>query len=344
MGHVRFAGIGSFIPERRITNQHWEKLTETSDAWIRENTGIGERSRVEPGMTTVDMGARAATVALASAGLAPSDLDRVICATNTQGFLYPSTASQIQGRIGAGNAAAMDLQAGCTGWLYGFYLSSGLLEAERSGPILLVGTDALSLALNMYDRSSLLFGDGAGAAVLLPGSPPDRLARPLFSLRTVPSMAMQQATIVDETRNRFEDYLEGRDMSLVQRPLPSMDGKTSLRLALTETRACLDEVLEQARTLGIDRADVDVFIPHQTNAKVVRALAEHVSYPPEKVPAVLERYGGISTAGIPTALFEHHRAGHIRKGDLVLCCGYGAGFTAAAVLFSWGCDSDGNEL
>ena len=336
MGHASFRGIGSFVPSRRITNAHWEQLADTTDAWIRENTGIGERSRVDPGMTTVDMGVRAAEVALASSGISATDLDRVICATNTQGFLYPSTASQIQDRIGATSAAAMDLQAGCTGWLYGFYLATGLLEAERSGPILLVGTDALTLALSMYDRSSLLFGDGAGAAVLLPGPPAERLPRPLFSLRTAPSMAMQQPTILDESRNRFEDYLEKKDMSHVSRPSPSMDGKASLRLALNETRACLDDVLTQAEALGIGRADVDVFVPHQTNAKVVNALAAHVGFPQGKIPHILEKYGGISTAGIPTALFEHHRAGLIHTGDLVLCCGYGAGFTAAAVLFAWG--------
>ncbi len=335
MANASLVGIGSFVPARRITNQHWESLVDTTDAWIRENIGIVERSRVEPGMTTVDMGIRAARRALESAGIEPGRLDRIVCATNTQGYLYPSTASQIQEQLGAHSASSLDVQAGCTGWLYALQLATALIEADRCGPILVVGTDALSLALNMYDRNSLLFGDAAGAAVLVAGPAHPRLPRPIFSQRTTPSMAMRQPTVVDEERNRFEDYLEGRDMRSVSRPLPHMDGRTSLRLALQDTRACLDDVLTEAASLGITTADIDVFVPHQTNAKVRQALCDHIGYPVEKVPPILERFGGISTAGIPTALFELHEAGNIRPGDLVLACGYGAGFTSAATLFAW---------
>lgn len=341
MAKVRFTGIGSFTPARRITNQDWEKLVATTDDWIRQNVGIVQRSRIDAGSSTVEMGHKAALVALEKARLPAESLERVLCATNTQGYLYPSTASQIQEKLGAKNAAAMDIQAGCTGWLYAVQLASALISADQSGPVLIVGTDALSTAINLYDRSSLLFGDGAGAAVVVPQdsgaqAPAQRLAEPIFSLRTMPSMAMQQATIIKEENNRLEDYLSGKDMSQVERPLARMDGKGSLRLALTETRACLDDVLTKAKhRYGIESSDIDLFVPHQTNAKVVQALCEHVGFPLEKIPYTLDKYGGISTASIPTGLNEHHNAGKIRPGDLVLACAYGAGFTSGAVLFEW---------
>ena len=248
--------------------------------------------------------------------------------------MYPSTASKIQDQLGAGNAAAMDVQAGCTGWLFSMSLATGLLASDQAKKVLVIGSDALSRALSFYDRSSLLFGDGSGAAILEQTEPGegDALPRPLFANRTVPSLSMQQPTIIQEEKNRVEDYLDGKDMSRVERPLPHMEGKGSLKLALNETRAAIDDVLAKAEAAGIKREDIKAFVPHQTNAKVVQALCQHAGFDFESIPYTLEKYGGISTAGLPTGMYEHYRAGKIKNGDLVLSCGYGAGFTSGAML------------
>ena len=341
MNKVKITGIGSYIPSRRITNQQWEQLVETSDEWIMKNIGIKTRSRVEPGQTTTDMGVNSSRLALKGADVSADDLDLIICATNSQDYLYPSTASQIQERLGAPSATSFDVQAGCTGWLYSMRLATSMIVAGQAKKVLVVGSDALSLALSFYDRSSTMFGDGSGAALLEAGENGDvpRLGRPRFATRTAPSMAMKQGTICTEDQNRLEDYLDKKDMSMVKRPIPNMEGKGSLRLALTETKASVDTLFAELKESGVEAKSFDMFVPHQTNNKVIKALCEHVDFDFEKIPYTLEKYGGISTAGIPTGLYEHWRAGKIKKGDLVLTCGYGAGFTAGAMALEWGVEN-----
>lgn len=342
MNSVIIAGFGSYIPARRISNQDWERLVDTTDEWIRKNIGIGERSRIGVDETTADMGHAAAKIALEQAALPADRLDFVICATNSQDDNFPATASKIQDLLGVKNATAFDLQAGCTGWLYGMRLATGLLQSGQAGNVLVVGTDALSRALNFHDRSTTLFGDGSGAAVLCTGPPADspaddaqskRLPAPLFFTHCEPSYAMRQPSIYREELNRMEDFQDGKDMSTVERPIPSMQGKVSMKLALQNTRRAMDEVLRMARERGLER--FDVFVPHQTNIHIIKALCEHAGVDFADIPYTLEKYGGISTAGIPTGIYEHHRAGKIKPGDLILTCGYGAGFTTGAMLFEW---------
>ncbi len=337
MNPVVFAGFGSYIPARRTSNQDWEALVETDDGWIRQNLGIRERSRIGPEETTTTMGAAAARVALTQAGVAADAVDFILCATNSQDDLYPSTASKIQAALGITDATAFDVQAGCTGWLYAMRLATALFQAGQAHSALVIGSDALSRALNYHDRSTMLFGDGAGAALVRrapAGNAPARLPAPIFFTHNEPSMAMRQPTIYQEEFNRLEDVRAGVDQSRVQRPLPHMQGKQSMKLALVNTKRAIDAVLADARALhGIDH--FDVFVPHQTNIHIIKALCEHAGVEFARIPFTLEKYGGISTAGIPTGLYEHHRAGHIKPGDLVLCCGYGAGFTTGAMLFEW---------
>lgn len=332
---VEFRGIGSYIPPRRVTNSDIEKVTDTTDSWMRENVGIIERSRIAPDETTTDMGVKSSRIALETAGISAKELDFIICGTNTQDHLYPSTASKIQAKLGAVGATTMDVQAGCTGWLFSMRLAAGLVRGGQAHRILVVGTDALSRAMNYYDRSSALFGDGSGAAVLVRGEPGKTPLDPLFATITTPSLALEQGTFCNEEDNAFENYLAKKDMTMTRKPAPRMDGRVSLKLALTDTRAMIDKVFAQASSLGITKSDVDMFVPHQTNVHVVKALCEHAEFPFEKIPYTLDKYGGISTAGMPTGLYEHYRAGKIKKGDLVLCAGYGAGFTSGAMLFRW---------
>ncbi len=332
---VQFSGIGSYIPSRRVTNADIEKVTETTDAWIRENVGILERSRIDADETTADMGVKSSRIALETAAVTAKEIDFIICGTNTQDHLYPSTASKIQAKLGAVGATTMDVQAGCTGWLFSMRLGTALVRAGQAKRVLVVGTDALSRAMNYYDRSSSLFGDGSGAAVLTRAPGSEKPNEPLFATITTPSLALQQGTFCTEEDNAFENYAAKKDMTTTRRPAPRMDGKGSLKLALTDTRAMIDLVFAKAESLGVERSSLNMFVPHQTNVHVVKALCAHVGFAFDQIPYTLDKYGGISTAGMPTGLYEHYRAGKIKKGDLVLCAGYGAGFTSGAMLFRW---------
>ncbi len=332
---VRLAGVGSFIPARRITNRHWEELTDTSDEWIQKNVGIIERSRIDADQTTADMGAAASVQALAMAGVKPEELDLVICATNSQDDLWPSTASKIQDKIGAGAATSVDLQAGCSGWVFGMRQAQAMVLSGEASKVLVVGSDALSRFLNYYDRNNLLFGDGSGACVVTQAEE-RRLPRILFHTGTVPSRALSLETIYTESQNAMEFYLERRDMSIAERPRPFMDGRLSLKLALTKCKESMEGALALAKNYGISKSDIAHYVPHQTNIHVLRALADFVEFPMEKIHVILTKYGGISTASIPAALSEMNREGRLKKGDLILSSVYGAGFTHGAMIYEWG--------
>ena len=338
MKSVQVTGVGSEIPTRRITNQDWEKLVDTSDQWILDNLGIRERARIEANRTPADLGVAASRKALEMSALPADRLDFVLCATNSQADLFPSTASRIQELIGAERATAMDIQAGCTGWIYGMQLAGALVRSGEAERVLVVGTEALTRSLNLYDRSSSLFGDGSGACVVehRADREPRRLKGIVAVTRTIPSLAMHHPTIYSEQENALELYLSRKDLTTVRRPLPVMDGKASLKLALTRTLEAVDEALSKAKAdWGIEPGDIAHFIPHQTNVHIVRRFCEHVGHAFETIPFTLEKYGGISTAGIPTGLAEHLAAGHIKTGDLILVCGYGAGFTVGAMILEW---------
>jgi 3-oxoacyl-[acyl-carrier-protein] synthase-3 len=332
---VRLAGVGSFIPARRITNRHWEELTSTTDEWIQKNVGIIERSRIGADQTTADMGAAASLEALAMAGVEPAELDQILCATNSQDDLWPSTASKIQEKIGAVRATSMDLQAGCSGWVFAMRQAQAMLLTGEAEKVLVVGSDALSRFLNYYDRDNLLFGDGSGACVLTKAAD-RRLPRILFETGTVPSRALSLETIYTESQNAMEFYLERRDMSTAKRPRPFMDGRLSLKLALTKCKESMEGVLALAKKHGIEKSDIAHYVPHQTNIHVLKALADFLGFPMEKIHVILTKYGGISTASIPAALSEMNRANKLRPGDLILSSVYGAGFTHGAMIYEWG--------
>lgn len=337
MHSISFAGFGSEIPPRRLTNAQVESFTDTTAAWIETNVGIKTRSRIGEDQTLADLGAAAAQKALATAGVAAADLDFVLCATNSQDDIFPSTASKIQDALSASAATAMDLQAGCTGWLYGMQMGTALVQSGQARRVLVVGVESLIRSLYLYDRNSALFGDAAGATVITRAPDDAQHFEPIFATHTTPSFALHHPAIHREELNRVEDYMAGEDMDAVARPKAVMDGRASMKLALTTVTEMIDRVFERARELGlgIQREDVDVFMPHQTNIHIIKKFCEHLDYPFENVPLILDKYGCVSTASIPTGLFEHHAAGRIQPGDLVLCAGYGAGWTAGALLFRW---------
>lgn len=333
-------GISSYVPARKITNQDWENLIDTSAEWIEKNTGIRERSRAGLEETTVDMAEKSSRQSLEKAGLIPADLDFIICGTNSQEYLYPSTASQIQEKLEASNASSLDVQSGCPGWLYGMRLAVSLVKSGEADAILVVGSDALSRFINFYDRSGIIFGDGAGSALVCSetkqkNKQPERLKSPIFHTGTVPSLCMQQPTIYREELNRMEDYILKKDMTTVERPKPFMDGKMALKLALTRTMEAAENVIEKAKAMGIEKDDIKIFIPHQTNVHIMQAFCDKLGYSFADLPLIVDTHGGISTACLPTAMSKHAGEGKIQTGDLVLACTYGAGFSYGAMLFEW---------
>jgi 3-oxoacyl-[acyl-carrier-protein] synthase-3 len=338
---VRLAGFGSEIPPRRLTNTEVESFTDTSAAWIEQNIGIKTRSRIGADQSLSDLGAAAARKALAMADNFPVDaVDFLICATNSQDDIFPSTAAKIQDAlgIGASGATALDVQAGCTGWLYGMRLGTALVQSGQARNALVLGVESLIRSLYLYDRNSALFGDAAGATLITRASQETdaQNGMPLFVTHTIPSFALHHPSIHREELNRVEDYIAGKDMETVPRPHPHMDGKASMKLAITTVSAAIEEIMTEAqRRYGITAADIDVFMPHQTNIHIIKKFCEILNFDFARVPLILDRYGCISSASIPTGLFEHHAAGKIRPGDLVLCAGYGAGWTAGAMLFRW---------
>lgn len=324
---ARITGVGKYIPERHVSNTELEKIIATSDAWIQENIGVRTRSVIAPGETIAAMGTRAAADALAMAKR--SDIALVICATNSPDVLYPATACRIAADLGLGHIPAYDLQAGCTGFLYALAQARAVVETQAES-VLVVGSDALSTGfLWKGDRNAVLFGDGAGAVVLSPSETPGILSTHIGAEY---SDAITLRTPADSALNSPLQYLEGATERLPGDYYTKMNGRAIMKLSLTHVPRAMDAALAEA---NLKAADVDVFIPHQTNRHVIQKLADHIGFPVEKIPDVLSRHGSLSTAVIPVSLALALDSGVLRPGSRVLMCAYGAGFTFGAAVLAY---------
>lgn len=327
MAFARITGVGKYIPERHVSNTELEKIIATSDAWIVDNIGVKTRSVIAPGQTIAEMGTRAAADALAMAKR--DDIGLVICATNSPDVLYPATACRIAADLGLGHIPAYDLQAGCTGFLYALTQARGIVEAQGRSA-LVIGSDALSTGfLWAGDRNAVLFGDGAGAAVLSPSEKPGILSTHIGAEY---SDAISLHTPADSALNSPLHYLEGATQRQSGDYYTKMNGRSIMKLSLTHVPRAMDTALAEA---GLAAADVDVFIPHQTNKHVIQKLADHIGYKVDKIPDVLSRHGSLSTAVIPVSLSMALDEGRLKSGDRVLMTAYGAGFTFGAAALVW---------
>jgi 3-oxoacyl-[acyl-carrier-protein] synthase-3 len=304
MLRAKIVGTGACVPERLLTNADLEKIVETSDEWITTRTGIKERHVVAPGEKFSDLATRAAERALAAAGLAAADLDMVLVGTVSSDMLFPSTACIVQNNLGAGKAAASDLSAACTGFLYGIHLADGLIQSGKAENVLLVGGEILSRYVDWTDRSTcVLFGDGAGAVVL-------RATRGGGSSRPA-----NDAASIDE-----------------RLPFIKMKGNETFKIAVRAMADVSEEVLEEQ---GFTHDDIQLFIPHQANERIIDAVGKQLKIDTGKVYKNIERYGNTSAASIPIALDECARGGRVKSGDLVLMTAFGAGLTWGAALMRW---------
>ncbi len=342
MSDVKITGIGSYIPERRISNKDWKKLLSVDDDWLEwiiETSGVCDRSRIEAGQSITDMAVKASLIALDRTGSnKPESLDLIICATSSPDDILPSAASKIQGKLNASNATSFDIMASCSGWIFGMRTAVSMIQTNQAKKALIVGTEAHSRIMNFHDRSNIIFGDAAGAAIVERadenGSSKHKLCAPIFSCGTIPSNAIQLPTVFTEEFNSMEGYFAGKDMAKIKRPFSKINGKAARKLAF-ESKKSMDDVLARAGAYNISQKDIDLFVPHQTTKTMVKEFCEHIGYPFEKIPYTLNKYGSVGSAGIPTGICEHYESGKIRKGDLILCHTFGAGFTYGSMLFEW---------
>lgn len=321
-----FAGLGTFIPNGVLTNADFERTLDTSDTWIRERTGISERHIASHEETAAVMAREASIRALAEAGLDPLDLDVIILSTATPDRPLPSVACDLQALLGAKNAAAFDIGAACTGWLYGLVVAESMLAAGFAKRILVTGSEKLSAITDYTDRSTaVLFGDGAGAAVVT-ASDGTRgiLAAHLKSDGTLAELLYRPGG--GSTEPPSEQMLKNRSYFI------KMAGREVFKSAVRSMADAADRALEQA---GISGEQVDLLIPHQANIRIIEATAEHAHIPMERVVVNVDHTGNTSSASIPLALDEARRSGRLQPGMTVLLVAFGAGFTWGSILLKW---------
>lgn len=315
---VQIAGTGRYLPERVLTNADLEEMVETSDEWIRERTGISERRIARPDEGAADMAAEASRRAMEKAGVEPGEVDILILTTATPDRLLPSTACDLQALIGAGNAMAFDLAAACSGWLYGLSMAEGYLASGRGEIALVVATEKMSSIVDWDDRATcVLFGDGAGAAVL------KRAEGEAGILSTHHKSDGVLGNLLYRPGGgaavpMSQDVLEKKDHLL------KMSGREVFKNAVRSMADAAETALHQA---GFTGDDVDLLIPHQANIRIINATAKYAGMPMEKVYVNVDRYGNMSSAAIPIALDETIEQGIVGPGSVLLLAAFGAGFT-----------------
>lgn len=323
---VGITGIAYAVPPRVLTNHDLERMVDTSDEWIRTRTGIVERHIADPEVATSDLALAAARPALARAGMRPDELDLVIVATATPDMQFPATACIVQDGLGATRAGAFDLQAGCSGFVYGVSLASQAIATGACANALVVGAEVLSRVVDWSDRSTcIIAGDGAGAGVLQPveegrgvlsgvlradGSGGDFLK--------LPAGGSRMPTTLDTVKQGLH--------------YARMDGNEIFRFAVRVVEEVAVECLERA---GLTIADVDLIVPHQANIRIIEACAQRMGIALQKWVCNIDRYGNTSAASIPIALAESVESGRLTQGQVVLLVGFGAGLTYAATAIRW---------
>jgi 3-oxoacyl-[acyl-carrier-protein] synthase-3 len=310
MMRAGIVGMGRYLPEKVVTNHDLEKIVDTSDEWIRTRTGIEERRIAADDVDTSDMAFFAAQKAIDDAGITAQDIDLILVATVTPDSPFPSVSCRIQERLGATKAAAMDVSAACAGFMYGIITAKQFIESQEYKYVLVVGVEKLSKITDWNDRNTaVLFGDGAGAAVI--GS-------------------------VSENRGilSFELGADGTGAKhLYQDEYIIMNGREVFKFAVRQMGESCINVLEKA---GLSKEDVDFLIPHQANIRIMEASRQRLELPVEKMSKTVNKYGNTSAASIPISMIEDVEAGRIKDDDLVVMVGFGGGLTWGAIAMRWG--------
>jgi 3-oxoacyl-[acyl-carrier-protein] synthase III len=322
---ISITGLGCHVPDRVVTNDELAKLVDTSDEWIRTRTGIRERRYAADDEALSDIVLPAARAALEQARVRARDLDLIIVATVTPDMMFPSTAAIIADKLGSSEAAAYDLSAGCTGFMYGIAQAAGMLAAGLSRRSLVVGADVLSKVMNFADRSTcVLFGDGAGAVVMEPVAAEGFLG---FELGADGAGGVDLQMPAGGSRLPTSAETVAGGLHYVQ-----MNGRQVYKFA---TRVLVSSAESLLAKTGVAIEDVDVYVPHQANVRIIDHAVVKLGIPEEKVVVNVDRYGNTSSASIPLALAEAVGDGRVQKGSIVLMTGMGAGLTWGSALMRW---------
>ncbi|MBI9077587.1 MAG: ketoacyl-ACP synthase III [Desulfatibacillum sp.] len=321
-------GTGSAWPQRAVTNQDLQEIVDTSDEWITRRTGIRQRyiARADRNEETSDLSAAASLAALEMAGKSPDDLDMVIVGTVTGDRPFPACACLVQKKIKASRAAAFDISAGCSGFVYSLSMAENLIKAGQCDTILVVGVDRISVMLDWKDRANcVLFGDGAGAVVVTAGEGPNRI---------LSTHIRSDGECWDMLYGEYgTPYVHPGLEPMTPKPFHVvMEGNKVFKKAVSSMTALSQKALEHN---GLTGKDITMLFPHQANMRIISALAERVDIGMDRVYTNIDRFGNTSSGSIPIALDEAHRLGKLRKGDLILMVTFGAGITWGASVISW---------
>jgi 3-oxoacyl-[acyl-carrier-protein] synthase-3 len=320
MRHSRVAGTGSYLPARVLTNDDLARRgVDTSDEWVRTRTGIRQRHIAADGEMASDLALVASRAALDAAGIAPADVDLIIVATTTPDMIFPSTACILQEKLGVHSCPAFDVQAVCSGFVYALALADSMIKTGGVRNALVVGSEIYSRILDWSDRKTcVLFGDGAGAVVLVPSSEAGILATKLHADGGHRAILCVPGNV--------------QNGQVVGSPFVHMDGQAVFKFAVRVLAEAADEALAAA---SLPRSEIDWLIPHQANLRIMDATAKRLEIPPEKVVVTVDRHANTSAASVPLALDEAVRDGRIRPGHHVMMLGVGGGFTWGAALVRW---------
>jgi 3-oxoacyl-[acyl-carrier-protein] synthase III len=323
---IKIVGTGFYVPDQILTNADLEKMVDTTDEWITTRTGVKTRHIASSDQATSDLCIEAARRALKNAHLEIKDIDLIMVANNTPDTVFPATACYVQAGLGAGTTPAFDVVAGCTGFLYGMIVGEGLIVSGAANRILLIGGETLTKVTNWKDRSTcVLLGDGAGAAILEESHDGSgmlashwRADGTLTPLLNIPAGGTRLPASVQTVAENLH-YM-------------TMKGNEVFKHAVKRMAEAGDEVLKKA---GLTKDEIDIFIPHQANIRIMKAGAERLKIPKDKMYSIIDRYGNVSVACIPIAIHELRQAKKLKPGTVMLLDAFGAGFTWAAILYRW---------
>ena len=323
MRRSQVIGCGGYLPERVVSNEELAQTVETSDEWIRQRTGIGERRIAAKGEMTSDLAVKASQEALEKAGISGSDLDLIVLATTTPDQTFPATAARVQAKLGMDRGAAFDVQAVCSGFVYAVALADNFIRLGQANRALVIGAETFSRILDWNDRGTcVLFGDGAGAVVLEAaegeGTSSDR--------------GILSTHLHSDGRGHDLLYVDGGVSSTQTTGQVRMNGKEVFKHAVNRLSEVVDEALSAN---GLAAEDLSWLVPHQANRRIIDSMARKLNLPPERVVSTIDHHGNTSAASIPLALAEACSDGRINKGDLVLMEAMGGGLTWGAALVRW---------
>lgn len=323
---AKIVGLGSYVPERILTNFDLEKMVDTTDEWIVSHTGMKERHLAADDQATSDLAYEAAVAALRDADLDPNDLDLIIVATVTPDMPFPSTASLVQGRLAANKAGAFDLMIGCTGFVYALAVATSMVQSGAINHALVIAAETLSRLVDWSDRATcVLFGDGAGAVVISPAEPGEGIQA--FELRSDGANWQYLRVPAGGSRTPVtpENVAAGEHLLL-------MEGHEVFKLAV---RGCPEVAEAVMAKVGLTHDDIDWAVFHQANKRILEAVAKRLDIPEERVICDVEKYANTSAATIPLAMDELYKEGKLKAGDNILLAAFGAGFSVAGGVLKW---------